>query len=211
MPYSVWQTSNATNSDGLPERFAVLLSEDETTAFTFTTGAAHGESLATNCRMDVFSINDLTQAVFSKGERTIEKRHCRFPAIHAFPETYSYVITVATEYYGEDAGRFGFMRIELGSDYYELQIEDEEKIFFTEYYETRFMSVYFPSAWRMYAMTRRSGNEKNFLLMFDWESGITRWQLKGLSEDPNAIEGYLGNTSLRSIIYAEVPEFANQD
>ena len=69
MPYSVWQTSNATSIGA--QQFAVLLSDDETVAFTFTTGVAHGDNQATDCRMDVFAINDLTDSFFAKGERSI--------------------------------------------------------------------------------------------------------------------------------------------
>ena len=118
------------------------------------------------------------------------------------------MITVATEYYGEDAGRFGFMKIYLLSDYYESQIDDEEKIYITDYYETRFMSAYYPSADRMYAMVRGTGRRGNQLILFDWESGITIWPMRGLSEEPNAsMMDYLGNTSIRSIIYAEQEDY----
>ena len=71
---SRWSTDNASGLT-YDQKYTILLSDDETTVFTFTTGIKHGRlNFATNCRMDVFSVEDMTVPFFSKGERDFYQR-----------------------------------------------------------------------------------------------------------------------------------------
>ena len=134
MGLSTWKADDA-NGPIDDQKFSVLLSADETTVFTFTTGKATNGQEATDCRIDVWEISDLTTAFFSKGERSIQDRHCRFPSFHSQAvdsDGTEHMILLMTEYYSIYNGaapKAGFMRIYLKNNYEESVVKDEEVVF----------------------------------------------------------------------------------
>ena len=72
--------------------------------------------------MDVWDIDDIGAGPkFSKGERTIVQKHCRFPSFHNVfgikDTTANKMILLMTESYKENVFKTGFMRIYLNNDF----------------------------------------------------------------------------------------------
>ena len=124
--------------------------------FTFSTGqSGSGGINATDCRMDVWNASDLT-LVFSKGERNIQTRSCRLPSFHtqdADSDGAKFIILLLTEYYNGSAGKGGFLRSKLDSDYnsvYTASVDKDEEIVFTGY-DFVFRAAFYPSSNLAYA------------------------------------------------------------
>ena len=130
----------------------MLLSDDDSVAFYFTTGKEGTGAQATNCRMDVFDMTNL-ELIFSKGERDVEPRQCRFPSFHrqlADANGTVVLILILTEYYDGSAGKAGLMRSYLGADYNESVAQDEERVFTG--YDLVVTEAFYPSATQFYAL-----------------------------------------------------------
>lgn len=102
------------------QRLAILLSADESRVISFSSGFEGSGEKRTDCRMDVWDANDLTDNLYQKANRNIYDRRCRFPAFHvpsSDPDGAVYMVTVLTEYISED--KMGFIQIKLKADYKE--------------------------------------------------------------------------------------------
>ena len=55
------------------QKFSILISPDDSTVFTFTSGRAISENsiVAHDCRMDVFAMTDLTSPTYTKAETSM--------------------------------------------------------------------------------------------------------------------------------------------
>ena len=98
---------------------SIVLSTDESRVFTFTSSAASNTVVASDCRMDVFDISDLTTSVYTKAEHSIQERHCRFPEMFTQATDMSgteHIIMLITEYFSATP-QAGFMRINMNASY----------------------------------------------------------------------------------------------
>ena len=115
--------------------------------------------------MDVWDIDDIGAGPkFSKGERTIVQKHCRFPSFHHITrvDDTTRMILLMTESYKENVFKTGFMRIYLNNDFRESQTNDEEISF--DGYNLRFTSAYYPSHTQFYGMAVDINDDKSWLV-----------------------------------------------